>query len=81
MTFYEKMYNVTRGVTDLYIKETGLSEFGEASRIVENAVITSEKPVQTFDQTFTQIHYGKLASFSKMMSAIKCLHHSPAMAM
>jgi hypothetical protein len=67
MTFYEKMYNVTRGVTDLYIKETGLSEFGEASRIIENAVITSEKPVQTFDQTYTQIQYGKLASFSKMM--------------
>jgi hypothetical protein len=62
--FYKKFYNVTTGVTDYYMKDSSLSGLGSASRVVESAVITSEVPVQGYDQTYTQVLYGKLMSFS-----------------
>lgn len=62
--FYKKFCNVTTGVTDYYMKDTSLSGLGSASRVVESATITSEVPVQGFDQTYTQVLYGKLMSFS-----------------
>jgi hypothetical protein len=49
---------------DYYEKDSGLSGFGEAARLTENAIITSESPVQTFDQTYTQVFHGKLAAFT-----------------
>ena len=62
--YFRKFYNVTTGVTDYYMKDSGLSGLGLASRVVENAVIVSEVPVQTFDQTYTQVLYSKLMSFT-----------------
>ncbi|MFA5397719.1 MAG: hypothetical protein WC346_17050, partial [Methanogenium sp.] len=61
-TYYDKMYNVTKGVTDYYIKDSGLSGFGESARVVENAVIIAETPTQTFDQTYTIVEYGKVGA-------------------
>lgn len=62
--YFRKFYNVTTGVTDYYMKDSSLSGLGSASRIVESATITSEAPVQGYDQTYTQVLYGKLQSFS-----------------
>jgi hypothetical protein len=64
---FRKYYNVTTGVTDYYMKDSSLSGLGEASRIVENAVIRTEVPVQGFDQTYTQVQYGKIQSFTWYM--------------
>lgn len=49
--YFRKYYNVTTGVTDLYTKDSSLSELGSASRITENATIRAESPVQGFNQT------------------------------
>lgn len=49
---------------DYYEKDSGLSGFGEAARLTENAIITSESPVQTYDKTFTQVFHGKMAQFT-----------------
>ena len=62
--YFRKFYNVTTGVTDYYMKDSGLSGLGSASRVVESATITAESPVQTFDQTYTQVLYSKLMGFS-----------------
>ena len=51
-TFYDKMYNVTTGVTDLYMKDSSISGYGNPGRVVEQGVITAEAPVQGFDQTW-----------------------------
>lgn len=50
---------------DYYEKDSGLSGFGEAARLTDGAVLTSETPVQTFDKTYTQTFHGKLATFTK----------------
>lgn len=68
-TYYDKYYNIETGVSDRVLKDSSISAFGEASRIVENAVITAESPVQGFDISYTQVEYGKLASFTKQMWA------------
>lgn len=65
--YFRKFYNVTTGVTDYYLKDSGLSGLGSAARVVESATIISEVPVQTYDKTYTQVLYGKLMSFSWMM--------------
>ena len=65
--FFEQYYNVETGVVDYYLKDSSLSGLGYASRIVENAAIVAQSPVQGFDKTYTQVHYGKLITFSKMM--------------
>lgn len=62
--YYKSMYNVTTGVQDYYLKDSSLSGLGSAARVVESATIVSEAPVQGFDQTYTQVLYGKLLSFS-----------------
>jgi hypothetical protein len=67
MEYWRKFYNVTTGVTDYELKDSGLSGLGDASRTVENAVIVSESPVQTFDQTYQQVDYNKVLSFTKKM--------------
>jgi hypothetical protein len=64
---YKKYYNVVTGVTDYYTKDSSLSGMGLASRILDNAVITAESPIEGYDQTYTQVHYGKLLRVSKMM--------------
>lgn len=65
--YFRKFYNVTTGVTDLTLRDSGLSGLGLASRVVENAVIVSEVPVQTFDQSYVQVLYSKLMGFTWMM--------------
>ena len=45
-TYYDKYFNVEKGVVDRLLKDSSLSGLGSAARITENAVITSEAPVQ-----------------------------------
>lgn len=66
-TYYDKMYNVRKGITDLYTKESGLSEYAEAARTIENGTIIADVPVQTFDQTYEQVFYDIMGGFSKKM--------------
>jgi len=64
---YNKYYNTVSGVTDYYLKDSSLSGLGEAARITENAVVTSEIPVQGYDQTYTQVEFGKMLPVTKQM--------------
>ena len=64
---YDKYYNVVSGVTDYYLKDSSLTGLGQADRIVENAVINSETPLQGFDKTYTQVEFGKLMPVTKRM--------------
>lgn len=64
---YNKYFNVVSGVTDYYLKDSSLSGLGEAARITENAVVTSEVPVQGYDQTYTQVEFGKMLPVTKRM--------------
>jgi len=64
---YNKYFNTVSGVTDYYIKDSSLSGLGAAARITENAVVTSEVPVQGYDQTYTQVEYGKMLPVTKRM--------------
>lgn len=64
---YDKYFNVVSGVTDYYLKDSSLSGLGEAARITENAVVTSEVPVQGYDQTYTQVEFGKMLPVTKKM--------------
>lgn len=64
---YKEVYNVETGVTDYYLKDSSLSGLSYASRIVENAAITAQSPVQGYDQTYTQVQFGVLMSFTKPM--------------
>lgn len=58
-----KLYNEEQ-TEDYYDKDSSLSGFGEAARLVENAIITSESPVQGYDKTYTQVFHGKMAQFT-----------------
>lgn len=64
---YKQYYNVETGVRDYYLKDSSMTGLGYAGRIVENAAVTSASPVQGFDKTYTQIQFGVLMSFTKMM--------------
>ena len=64
---FEQYMNVESGVTDYYVKDSSLTGLGYAGRIVDNAAVTAASPVQGFDRTYTQVQYGILMSFSKMM--------------
>lgn len=64
---YEDYFNVETGVVDLFIKDSSISGLGYAGRIVENAAVTASSPVQGFNQTYTQVQFGVLLSFTKMM--------------
>lgn len=52
-TYYDKMYKVTTGVEDYYMKDSSLSGLGSAARVVESGTIHAETPVQGFDQTLS----------------------------
>ncbi|MFZ2151783.1 MAG: hypothetical protein WAV09_01600 [Minisyncoccia bacterium] len=66
-TFYDQYYNVETGVTDYYMKDSSMGGLGYAGRIVENASVTAASPVQGFDKTYTQVQFGVLMSFTKMV--------------
>lgn len=51
--FYSKYFNVESGVTDRLLQDSSLTGLGNAARIIENAVITGEAPIQGNDQTYT----------------------------
>lgn len=67
LPFYDQYYNVETGVQDYYIKDSSLTGLGFAGRITENAVITSQSPVQGYKKTYTQVQFGILMSFTKPM--------------
>jgi len=64
---FNKICNVETGVTDYYLKETDISDLGLAGRITQNASVIAESPVQGFDQTFTQVEFGKMLAVTKHM--------------
>lgn len=64
---FEQFYNVEKDVTDYYLKDSSLSGLGYAGRIVENAAVTAQSPVQGYDKTYTQVQFGVLLSFTKFM--------------
>lgn len=65
--FYSQYMNVETGITDYYTKDSSISGLSYAGRIVENAAVTAQSPVQGFDKTYTQVQYGVLLSFTKPM--------------
>jgi len=65
--FYKQYMNVETGVTDLYLKDSSLSGLSYAGRVVENAAITAQSPVQGFDKTYTQVRFGLVLAVTKMM--------------
>ena len=65
--FYSQYFNTESGVTDYYTKESSLSGLGYAGRITENASVAAQSPLQGFDQTYTQVHYGILLNFTEAM--------------
>ena len=64
---FEQYYNVEKGVSDYYLKDSSLSGLGYAGRIVENASVTAQSPVQGYDKVYTQVQFGVLLSFTKFM--------------
>ena len=64
---FEQYYNTETGVSDYYTKDSSLSGLGYAGRIVENAAVTAQTPVQGYDKTYTQVQFGVLLAFTKMM--------------
>jgi len=64
---FAQYYNIESGVTDYYLKDSSLSGLGYAGRIVENAAVVAQSPVQGFDKTYTQVQFGVLISITKMM--------------
>lgn len=63
---YEKIYGIETGVVDLFVKDSSLSGFGYAGRIVENAAATEKTPFQGYKQTYTQAQYGLVFTISKL---------------
>ena len=51
--FFDQYYNVETGVADYYMKDSSLTGLGFAGRVVENAAVTAQSPVQGFDRTYT----------------------------
>ena len=64
---FEQYFNTETGVTDYYTKDSSLGGLGYAGRIVENAAVTAQSPVQGFDKTYTQVQFGIMLSFTKPM--------------
>lgn len=65
---YKKYFKVDTGVEDYVYKDSSISGLGEAGIVdPENAVIVGESPVQGFDQSYTQVEYGKILAFTKRM--------------
>ncbi len=65
--YWRKFYNVIGGVEDLIEKDSSISGLGSVARTTEQGTIHEEVPVQGFDQSYTQVSYDKILSFSKMM--------------
>ena len=61
----KKYYNF-RTTTDLYEKDSGQTGLSEATFTAENAQITEDVPVETFDKTFTQAQADASATYSYM---------------
>lgn len=66
-SLYKEYFNVETGIVDYEVKDSSLSGLGYAGRIVENAAVTGASPVQGFDKTYTQVQYGVLLSFTKLV--------------
>lgn len=66
-TFYDQYFNVETGIVDYYTKDSSLSGLGLAGRVVENAAVTAQSPVQGFDRTYTQLKFGILLTFTEAM--------------
>jgi hypothetical protein len=66
-TYFDKFMNVESGITDYYMKDSSMTGLGEATRITEQSVITSEVPVQGFDKTYEQYEFGKILPVTKRM--------------
>lgn len=64
---FEQYFNVDSGVSDYYVKDSSLTGLGYAGRITENAAVTAQSPVQGYDKTYTQVQFGVLLSFTKLM--------------
>jgi hypothetical protein len=64
---FEQYFNVETGVVDYTVIDSSISGLGYAGRIVENAAITAASPVQGFDRTYTQVQYGVILPFTKMV--------------
>jgi len=64
---YKLYFNTESGVVDYYLKDSSISGLGQAARQLENAVITSESPIQNFDKTYTQVKFSKLLAVTEQM--------------
>lgn len=64
---FAQYYNVESGIVDLYVKDSSISGLGYATRTLENAIIVSQKPIQGYDKTYTQVYYDTLLPISRMM--------------
>jgi hypothetical protein len=64
---YKDIFNVETGVSDYYLKDSSVSGLSYASRIIENAAVTAQSPIQGYDKTYTQVQFGVLMSFTKPM--------------
>jgi len=51
--FFDQYYNVESGVQDYLLKDSSLTGLGFAGRVVENAAVTAQSPIQGFDKTYT----------------------------
>ena len=68
--YYKKYMYVETGITDYEYKDSALSDLGNAGRVLENAVIGADSPIQGFDKTLTQVTYGKLLRITKRMYSL-----------
>lgn len=65
-TYYDKYFNVQKGV-DYLEKDSSLSGLSQVAYVSENAVISSEVPVQGFDKTYTQAQFALVLPIGQMM--------------
>src|SRR3990167_1379522 len=61
----KKYYNF-RTTEDLYEKDSGLTGLSEATFTAENAQITEDAPIETFDKTYTQEQMDASATYTYM---------------
>lgn len=65
---YKEYFNVVTGITDLVIKEQGLTGFAQADFDGgENSVMTADVPIETYQQTYTQERIRAFTSFTHKM--------------
>src|SRR3990167_830626 len=67
VTYFDKFFNVERWITDRLMRDSSITGLGEAARLPEQGIVVGEAPVQGYDQTYTQVEYGKLLSVTKQM--------------